>query len=103
MASSHETAQNDSGETTVPSNQPSGEQILAHFYRGATDVKPETAKHQLLLLADEIISNLTNDPTADVKITLEIEARFPNGASDSTKRAVSENGNALGLHQNEWE
>ncbi len=75
----------------------------ARQYRGAATVKAETAKSQLLQLADEIIANLTSDPTAEVRITLEIEATFPNGASDSTKRSVTENGNSLGLRQNEWE
>ena len=46
---------------------------------------------RLVQLAEEIISNLVADPLAELKITVEINANFPNGASDQIRRAVSEN------------
>ena len=38
-----------------------------------------------------------SDPNATVRITLEIDAEFPNGASDTIKRGVSENATSLGV------
>ena len=38
-----------------------------------------------------------------VKVTLEISAEFPSGASDQTKRTVSENATALGFKSKSWE
>jgi cytoskeletal protein RodZ len=61
------------------------------------------AKVRLTELADEIISLLVSDPNATVKVTVEIDAEFPNGASDQIKRAVSENANSLGLKNKTWE
>jgi hypothetical protein len=38
-----------------------------------------------------------------VKITVEIQASFPDGAKDQTRRTVSENAKALGFKDAEWE
>jgi hypothetical protein len=54
-------------------------------------------------LAEEIISNLAADPQAELKITVEITADFPNGATDQIKRAVSENAKSLGFKTSTWE
>ncbi len=53
------------------------------------------AKIRLVQPAEEIISNLASDPQAELKITVEINAHFPNGATDQIKRAVSENAKSL--------
>ncbi len=70
---------------------------------GAVDVKAMTAKMQLVSIAEEIIAVLAADPNADVKVTLEVSADFPLGASDTTKRAVSENAAALKFKSTIWE
>jgi hypothetical protein len=36
-----------------------------------------------------VIALLTSNPNASVKVTVEISADFPDGATDQTKRAVS--------------
>jgi hypothetical protein len=54
-------------------------------------------------LAEEIVAVLSQDPTATVKVSVEISADFPSGAPDHVKRAVSENANTLGLKRKEWE
>ena len=46
---------------------------------------------------------LGSDPNATLKVTLEISADFPNGASDQVKRAVSENASALSFKTKTWE
>lgn len=67
------------------------------------EVAPATAKMRLVQLADEIISVLSSDPNAVVKVTVDIAAEFPDGATDQVKRAVSENARTLGLKNNDWE
>ena len=54
-------------------------------------------------VADEIIQLLTSDPNATLRVTLEISADFPDGASDQIKRAVSENANSLDFKSQNWE
>jgi hypothetical protein len=67
------------------------------------DVKAPAAKAKLMELADEIISLLGQDPHGSVKITLNIEGDFPDGAPDHIKRGVSENAKALGFKNATWE
>ena len=57
---------------------------------------------RLFQLADEIIAVLSSDPNAAVKITVDIAAEFPDGATDHVKRAVSENARSL-LKSADWE
>ena len=75
----------------------------AKTFYGSADVTPATAKVRLVQIAEEIIAVLGSDPNATVKVTLEISADFPNGASDQVKRAVSENANALCFKSKTWE
>jgi uncharacterized protein len=66
-------------------------------------VNATTAKMKLVSIAEEIIAVLTADPNATVQVTLEISAEFPSGASDQTRRTVSENSTALGFKSKSWE
>lgn len=66
-------------------------------------IKPSMAKMKLVQVAEEIIALLAVDPNAEVKVSLEIQATFPNGVPDQTKRAVSENSKTLGFNLQEWE
>jgi len=75
----------------------------ARSFYGSVEVNPATAKIRLVQLAEEIISNLASDSQAELKITVEINADFPNGASDQIKRAVSENAKSLGFKISTWE
>ena len=75
----------------------------AKSFYGSVEVNPATAKMRLVQLAEEIISNLASDPQAELKITVEINADFPNGATDQIKRAVSENAKSLGFKTSTWE
>ncbi len=58
---------------------------------------------RLVQIAEEIIATLAADPNAEVKVRIEIEATFANGAQDQTKRAVSENAKTLNFGTAEWE
>ena len=70
----------------------------------ATAIVPAaTAKMRLVEIAEEIVSVLASDPNATVRLAVEISADFPDGASESMKRAVSENALSLGIAKSHWE
>jgi len=75
----------------------------AHAFYGSVEVNASTAKIRMVQLAEEIINVLASDPNASLKITVEINAEFPSGASDQIKRAVSENAKSLGFKNKTWE
>jgi len=70
---------------------------------GTAEVNAAASKMRLVQIAEEIISVLTSDPQAHVKVTLEITAEYPKGVSDQIKRAVSENATSLGFKNKTWE
>jgi predicted AAA+ superfamily ATPase len=78
-------------------------QVRARAFHGMAEVASATAKMRLVQLADEIISVLSSDPNATVKVSVEIAADFPDGATEQVKRAVSENARSLGLKISNWE
>ncbi|APW60527.1 ATP-binding protein [Paludisphaera borealis] len=75
----------------------------AKSFRGSAEVSATLAKSKLNTIADEVIALLASDPHATIRITLEIDAEFPNGASDTVKRGVSENATSLGFKTKDWE
>lgn len=72
-------------------------------FRGSVEVSASLAKSKLNTIAEEIIKLLNSDPNANIRVTLEIDAEFPHGASDTIKRGVSENATNLGFKVNDWE
>jgi len=74
-----------------------------HAFHGNVDINASTAKIRLVQVAEEIIAVLAADPDADVNVTMEIQVGFPSGASDQTKRAVTENAKTLGFKNADWE
>jgi hypothetical protein len=46
-------------------------------------------------IADEVIAHLLGQMGAEVAVSLEIDARLPNGASDHLVRTVTENSRTL--------
>jgi predicted AAA+ superfamily ATPase len=72
-------------------------------FRGAVDVDAALAKSRLNTIAEEIIAILTSDPTGTVRVTLEIDAQFPEGAPDNIRRGVSENAKSLSFKVKDWE
>ncbi|HEU0037123.1 MAG TPA: DUF499 domain-containing protein [Kofleriaceae bacterium] len=86
---------------TTPAGTPG--EPKARSFIGTVDVKASTAKMRLVQIAEEILQQLVSDPQAVVNVTVEISAEFPNGVSDSVKRAVSENATILGFKNKTWE
>jgi predicted AAA+ superfamily ATPase len=72
-------------------------------FRGSVEVNATLAKSELTRIAEEVIGLLASDPNATVRITLEIDAEFPQGASDTIRRSVSENANSLDFKTKDWE
>jgi uncharacterized protein len=72
-------------------------------FHGSVEVNATLAKSKLNTIAEEVIALLVSDPNATVRITLEIAADFPHGASDTIKRGVSENATSLGFKMKDWE
>ncbi|ESY27443.1 Swt1 family HEPN domain-containing protein [Mesorhizobium sp. LNJC391B00] len=64
-------------------------------YHGSVRVDPTRAGRDAGRIADEIIAHLAGQIGADVTVTIEIEARLPNGATDQLVRTVTENSRTL--------
>lgn len=70
---------------------------------GSVDINPGKAKASLIEIADELLNLLSQSPDSDVKITLEINATFPNGISEDKKRPINENATSLEFKIKTWE
>ena len=46
-------------------------------------------------IADEVLAHLAGQTGADVQVTLEVNVRLPDGASEQTVRIVTENARTL--------
>jgi hypothetical protein len=66
-------------------------------YHGSVMLDPTRAGRDAGKIADEIVAHLAGAVGADVKVTLEIEATIPGGASDRVVRTVTENSRQLGF------
>jgi hypothetical protein len=86
------------GTGATPAPQPK-----AKAFYGSAEVNASTAKMRLVQIAEEIIAVLASDPNATVKVSVEISAEYPHGASDQIKRAVSENAGSLNFNTKTWE
>jgi hypothetical protein len=94
------------GTTTTPVGPTGGSttgQAKPRAFHASAVVPAATAKMRLVEIAEEIVSVLASDPNANVRLSVEIAADFPEGASDSMKRAVSENARSLGISKADWE
>lgn len=75
----------------------------AKSFHGSATVAPAAAKMRLVQIAEEVIQALVADANAEVKVRVEIDATFPGGVQDQTKRSVSENIKTLKFDIGEWE
>ena len=96
-------AKGTTGTPGLPGIEAAGGSPKAHSFHGNVTVNASTAKLRLVQIAEEIIAALTADPNAEVGVSVEIQASFPSGAKDQTKRAVSENARTLGFKNADWE
>ena len=64
-------------------------------FHGTVSLDPERAGRDASRIAEEVISHLAGQVGAELKITLDVEALLPEGASDQTVRTVTENSRTL--------
>jgi len=84
------------GVTTPPAAKP-------RVYHGSATISPMLARTELDTIAQEVIALLAKEPTATVRVSIEITAEFADGASDEIKRSVTANANTLGFKSSGWE
>jgi hypothetical protein len=72
-------------------------------FHGTITLDAERVGRDASRIADEVISNLSGQIGAKVKVTLEIEAFLPEGASEQTVRTVTENSRTLKFESHEFE
>jgi hypothetical protein len=92
-----------SGSTIATGGNTGSATAKPKFFHATAEIAPATAKMRLVQIADEMISVLCSDPNATVRVVVEIAAEFPEGASDTVKRAVAENARSLKLKSADWE
>ena len=95
------------GSTPSIGSKPAGGGLFgtpkATSFHGSVEVNATLAKSRLNTIAEEVIALLASDPNATVRITLEIDADYPQGVSDTIKRGASENATSLGFRTKDWE
>ncbi len=81
--------------TSVP--PPAPQAPAPKRYHGTVTLDPTRAGRDAGKIADEVVAHLAGVVGSDVKVTLEIEATIPGGASDHVVRTVTENSRQLGF------
>ncbi|MYL00076.1 MAG: ATP-binding protein [Gemmatimonadetes bacterium] len=84
----------DSNGTEDPDTTPPSREKLSRFY-GTARLDPTRVGRDAGQIAEAVIAHLSGQPGAEVTVTIEIEARLPDGASEHTVRTVSENSDTL--------
>src|SRR5690606_10499144 len=64
-------------------------------YHGAVRLDPSRVGRDASQIAEEVIAHLVGLVGAAVTVTLDIDARLPEGASEQVVRTVTENGRTL--------
>ncbi|HWD92521.1 MAG TPA: Swt1 family HEPN domain-containing protein [Verrucomicrobiae bacterium] len=82
-----------SGKKPVPT-PPVPEAKLKRFH-GTANLDATRAGRDASRIADEILAHLVSQPGAEVTVTIEIDARLPQGATDQLMRTVTENSRTL--------
>jgi len=77
----------------APSPQPP-ERRLQRFH-GTVSLDPARVGRDASRIAEEVIAHLAGQVGAEVTVTLEIEARLPDGVTDQIVRTVTENSRTL--------
>jgi len=89
--------------SVVPPVTPTPAQATFRRFHASVSLDPSRAGRDASRIADEVIAHLVGRMGAEVKVTLEIESRLPDGASDSLRRTVTENCRTLGFEHHSWE
>jgi muconolactone delta-isomerase len=84
---------------------PEAEKIAAapRRFHGTVELDPERVGRDASQIADEVISHLSSLVGAEVRVTLDIDAKIPSGASEQVVRTVTENSKSLKFQQHGFE
>jgi hypothetical protein len=77
-----------------------GQAVKPRRYHGTVTLDSSRVGRDASKIADEVITHLVGIVGSSVRVTLEIEAEIPQGASDSVVRTVTENGRTLKFASN---
>ena len=83
------------GPAESPTLAPAPKLELRRRYHGTVRLDPTRVGRDASQIAQEVIAHLAGLVGADVKVTIEIEANLPEGASEHVVRTVTENGRTL--------
>ncbi len=64
-------------------------------YYGRVEIDPQRVNKDMALIVEEVVERLTSQLGCDVEITLEINAKRPDGFDEGTIRTISENSRTL--------
>ena len=78
-----------------PARRPGPEPPAPRRYHGSVQLDPTRVGRDASQIAEEVIAHLVGLAGADVTVTVEIDARLPDGASEHVVRTVTENGRTL--------
>jgi hypothetical protein len=78
----------------LPPQETTKERLPKRFYASIT-LDPERVGRDAGRVADEVLSQLSALPGANVKVTVEIETETPEGVPEHVQRTVSENAGVL--------
>jgi hypothetical protein len=76
--------------------------VLARYY-GRVGIDARRVNKDIGLIVEEVIERLTGQVGCEVEITLEINARRPEGFDESTVRTISENSRTLKFKHYDFE
>jgi hypothetical protein len=83
------------GATGEPGAKPGTSVPAPRRYHGTVELDPTRVGRDASRIADEVIAHLAGQVGAEVTVTLEIQAKLPNGASEQLVRIVTENSRTL--------
>jgi predicted AAA+ superfamily ATPase len=85
------------GSRPLPSETPPAPTVAQQFRRfhGTVRVDSSRVGRDAGRIAEEVVSHLAGQMGAEVTVTIEIEARLPNGATDQLVRTITENSRTL--------
>lgn len=91
------------GGPDAPTERDGDGEIVGRRYYGSVPLDTIRLARDAGRIADEVIAHLVNLKGAHVSVSLEIEAKLPNGVTDQVVRTVTENGRTLGFTEQGFE
>lgn len=89
-------------EGRIVADPPRGVQLPRRFHASVT-LDPDRVGRDAGRIADEVLSHLSTLPGVKLRVSVEIEADLPEGASEDVQRTVSENAGVLKFNSHGFE